>query len=130
MKTLSISLVVLSLAMAGCRQKTPEDNAKEYVPSNVRIHVEPTEGPAEGVLVPTFKLTVTNTGSKTIRKMKIVGDVSFGAYNDVSVKLIEEAIEKDGGKHEIECLFKKSEKMTEDQVLKMDYKFTVSEIEF
>ncbi len=134
MKQVSIAIVALSLLMVGCSgSKTRETNAKEYF-SNLRIHVQPTSRTAvNGVLEPKFTLVVTNAGGKTIRRMKIVGDVSLGgAYHDTVVKLSKDKIKKNGGQLKVEFAFKESGKMPDAQVLmnQMKYNFTVQEIGF
>jgi hypothetical protein len=134
MKHASIAIVALSLLMVGCSgSKTRETNAKEYF-SNLRIHIQPVSRTAiNGVLEPKFTLVLTNAGAKTIRRIKISGDVSLGGiYHNTVVKLSKEKIKKDGGQLKVEFTFTKSDKMTNAQVLmnQMKYNFTVQEIGF
>jgi len=134
MKHACIAIVALSLFMVGCSgSKTRETDAKEYF-SNLRIHIQPVSRTAiNGVLEPKFTLVLTNAGAKTIRRIKIIGDVSLGGiYHNTVVKLSKEKIKKDGGQLKVEFTFKKSDKMTDAQVLmnQMKYNFTVQEIGF
>jgi hypothetical protein len=134
MKQISIAIAALSLLMVGCSgSKTREANAEAYF-GNLRIHVQPTSRTAvNGVLEPKFTLLITNAGSKTIRRMKIVGDVSLGgSYHDTVVKISKDRIKKDGGQLKLEFTFKESGKMPDAQVLmnQLKYNFTVQEIGF
>jgi len=134
MKVPHIAFAMLCLLMVGCSgSRVQEANAKEYF-RNLRIHVKPTSRTAfDGILEPKFCLSLTNTGSKTIRRMKIVGDVSQGvAYHDTSVKISKKKIRKNGGEIEIEFVFNKSDKMSDAQILmnRLTYNFTVQEIGF
>jgi len=134
MKMLNILLVGISCILFGCSgTETREANVKDYG-GNLHIHVETKSATAmNGVLEPEFKLTITNSGGKEISELKIVGEVSHGdSYNDVVVKVTDEDIEKYGGKHEIDFIFKKSNKMTTVHTLtnQLKYNFTITEIEF
>ncbi|MDT8389707.1 MAG: hypothetical protein RRC34_04260 [Lentisphaeria bacterium] len=134
MKHAGIAMVTACLLIAGCGgAKKREANADEYF-KNLRIHVQPVSRTAmNGVLEPQFTLVITNAGGKTIRRMKIVGDVSLGnAYADTSVKTLRQKVRKDGGQIKIDFAFVKSPKMPDAQVLlnQLKYNFTVQEIGF
>ena len=134
MKQISLALVTLSLLLVGCGgAKKREANVKDYF-KNLRIHVQPTSRAAiNGILEPAFTVTITNAGTKTIRRLKIVGDVSLGnAYHDTVVKTSRKKIKKDGGQVKVDFTFRKSDKMSDARVLmnRLRYNFTVKEIGF
>ena len=134
MREISIAVVAFCLMMVGCdKSETRQTNAKEYL-NNLRIHVQPTSTTAvNGIVEPKFTLTITNTGGKTIRRIRIVAEVALGnSYSDTVVKVLSEKIEKDGGQLKVHFDFEKSGKMSNAQILmnQMKYKFSVTELGF